>query len=308
MSSVPLNEAVSISSKQLILLRHVSDQIVFKVGKVKSRQSGNYLSAYKGRGMEFDEVRSYQAGDDIKTMDWKVTARTGKPHTKLFREERERTIFLWVDLRKNMFFATRGAFKSVIASRLATILAWASASHGDRLGGLIFSDLEHHEIKPTRGKKSVLHFIHQLVHHPVWQSSELNEVGHQGLSQSLARLRRVAKPGSLIFLLSDFQGLDQQAHTHINQLSRHNDLTMVSIHDPIEATLPPPGFYRVSDGQAEFNIQTHSKQLRKSYHQRFINHMDQLKKICLQNHIHLMNFSTEDDIVSKLQQELMVIK
>ena len=109
--------------------------------RAKRQTQGAYLSALRGRGMEYDESRPYQAGDDIRTLDWLVTARTGKPHTKLFREERERPVIVAVDYRPAMFFATQGSFKSVQAARCAALLAWRAAQQGDRLGGFIFSAL-----------------------------------------------------------------------------------------------------------------------------------------------------------------------
>jgi uncharacterized protein (DUF58 family) len=115
----------------------------------------------KGRGMEFDEVRLYQPGDDVRSIDWKVTARTDKPHTKLFREERERPVFISVDNRPTMQFATRGVFKSVQAAKLAALIAWAAQRHGDRIGGQIFSSQSCYELKPQHGKHGVLRFFQQ---------------------------------------------------------------------------------------------------------------------------------------------------
>ena len=156
------NDLVSISSKTLIGLRHIARSIPLNAGKIRALQTGQYQSPFKGRGMEFDEARLYQAGDDVRSIDWRVTARTGKPHTKLYREERERAVILCVDYRAPMFFATRGAFKSVIAAKLAGILSWSASHNGDRLGGLIFSETTHQEIRPQRGKLAVLHYLQQL--------------------------------------------------------------------------------------------------------------------------------------------------
>ncbi len=119
--------------------------------RVRVVTSGGHLSPYKGRGVEFDESRPYQPGDDLRTIDWRVTARTGKPHTKVFREERNRPVFVWLDLRRPMLFATRGEFKGVRAAEMAALIAWSAVAHGDRLGGLVFSESEHHELRPALG-------------------------------------------------------------------------------------------------------------------------------------------------------------
>ena len=131
---------VYVTPKSLIKLRHSAENLPLKVAKVKALQTGEYYSPFKGRGMEFDEVRLYQPGDDIRTIDWRVTARSGKAHTKLFREERERSVILCVDFRRTMYFGTRGAYKSVAAAKAAALFAWSAEHQGDRLGGLLFSE------------------------------------------------------------------------------------------------------------------------------------------------------------------------
>jgi hypothetical protein len=156
------NELVSVSLKTLIDLAKQATRINLHHAQNRSQQSGGYVSRFKGRGMEFDETRLYQPGDDIRSIDWRVTARTGKTHTKVFREERERPVFISVDDRLTMQFATRGVFKSVLAAKLAGLLAWAAEYHGDRIGGQIFSELECRELKPQNGRHGevVLIFIY----------------------------------------------------------------------------------------------------------------------------------------------------
>jgi len=162
---VPSVDRVRVNRQSLIALRKAGAALPLKAVKTLGRMTGNYLSRFKGRGMEFDESRPYQPGDDARNLDWKVTARTGKPFTKLFREERERSVLLWVDYRAPMHFATRGLFKSVLAARTAALLAWGAIHHSDRLGGLIFSESGHLEVRPQQGKHAVLNFIRQLVSH-----------------------------------------------------------------------------------------------------------------------------------------------
>lgn len=153
------NELVSTNLKMLInLAKPAANLKLFRSG-IRAQQSGGYLSRTKGRGMEFDEVRPYQPGDDIRSIDWRVTARTDKTHTKLFREERERPVFISVDYRASMQFATRGVFKAVQAAKLAALLAWVAQRQGDRIGGQIFTDNSCRELKPQSGKQAVLHFL-----------------------------------------------------------------------------------------------------------------------------------------------------
>lgn len=266
---------------------------------IRSQQSGQYLSPFKGRGMEFDEVRLYQPGDDMRHIDWRVTARRGKPHTKLFREERERAVFLWVDYRAPMFFATQGVFKSVLAARCASLLAWSANHHNDRVGGLIFSDSKHHELKPKRGKAQTLHLIKQLVK---MQTQEISPSATSGeaIEAALARLRRVVRPGSLIFLISDFRYLNAQAESHLIQIAKHNEVVMLFIYDPLESQLPPSGRYRLSDGQSDVIVNTAVPEKVRKYHNRFEQHQAHLQKLL--NRHRLLACATTDDPIEILQR------
>jgi len=250
--------------------------------------------------MEFDEARRYQPGDDVRTLDWRVTARTGIPHTKMFREERERPVITWLDMRPSMFFATRGAFKSVVAAKAAALIAWKANKQGDRLGGLIFGADEHHELRPRHGKASTLHMIEQLSLATQWQPDRNTAVE---AADSLARLRRVAKPGSLIFLFSDFRNLGNKASLNIAQLARHNEVVLFHVFDPLEQQLPPDGDYRVSWQQRESSFSSTVK-ARLQYQRQFMQHKEQLERLARVPGIHLTHCSTSDDVTKKLSESL----
>jgi len=292
------NGLISINQHSLIQLRHQASQLVLSLKKIRAMQSGTYLSSFRGRGMEFNESRIYQPGDDIRNMDWKVTARTGEPHTKIFSEERERPVLCWTDFREPMHFATHGVFKSVIAAKAAASIAWAANSQGDRVGGLVFSEHTHHELKPQRGKASVLHFIKQLEQ---IQHSGSEQAGSQiNAEQALARLRRVAKPGSLIFLISDFRNLGDQARSHITQLSRHNDIVMFFIYDILEKSLPSDGQYLVQHQDHKLRFSSR-KDNQTHYHQHFTERLDSLKTFARKHGISFIECSTQHDPLSQLQ-------
>lgn len=254
--------------------------------------------------MEFDESRLYQPGDDIRNIDWRVTARTNKVHTKLFREERERPVFVWVDFRRPMFFATRGCFKAVLAARLASLLAWSANYYGDRIGGVIFSEGTHHELKPQRGKTGVLKLINQLVKHPSWLHYDVASADRRSGSRALARLRRVARPGSLIFLISDFRNLDEAALSQISNLSSSNEIVLIFIYDPLEKSLPGAGHYRVSDGEEELLVDTYDKDRVEGYRHRFAEHLERLRQLSRKIRCRLLFCSTTDDPVITLQKGL----
>lgn len=293
-----------ISPQSLIQLRLLAAKLPLNSGKIHARQGGAYLSSFKGRGMEFDESRMYLPGDDIRSMDWKVTARTNQPHTKVFREERERPVLLWLDLNPSMFFATRGAFKSVVATQAASLLAWSTVSSNDRLGALVFSGDQHIEIRPKRGKAAALDFIRRTCAHPAWNNGQATQARNMNMAAS--RLRQVVKPGSLIFLISDFREMDEQARSHIINLSKHNNLVLLHIFDPFEAELPSSGQYKVSDGSNDLSLNTANKNLRSEYQSRFAEHQQELIKLCQQHRIHWLPISTEDDVLESLQKGLGV--
>jgi uncharacterized protein (DUF58 family) len=270
----------------------------------RARMAGEYISRSKGRGMEFAESRPYEPGDDIRNLNWRVMARTGKPFTKLFREERERPIFVWVDLRDRMFFGTRGAFKAVAAARAAALIAWAAHQHGDRIGGVIFSDGVHYEIKPGRGKAAVLYLIRRLAEHPAWDQHGHAEHDERSVRDAMIRLRRVVRPGSLVFLLSDFANVDMVAETNLTQLARHNELMLMLIYDELERELPPPGTYRLSDGDDEFVLDAADPGYRDLYARRFADRLDQVRRIARRNAISLLTCRTDEDPFLVLHQAL----
>ena len=297
---------VSVSQSGLISLNGPARAIALDVLRVNSLQTGAYVSHFRGRGMEFDESRPYQPGDDPRSIDWRVTARSTTAYTKLFREERERPVLVMVDLRANMHFATRGCFKSVIASRAAALIAFAANHRGDRLGGLIFGDATHRELKPRLGRRAALRFAHALAEHPDWhlQERHADDDGEAALTMAMSALRRVARPGSLVVVLSDFVGFSRSAKSHLSSVARHNEVLAVSISDPFEKHLPPPGRYRLIADDDEMAIDTHSKAARRDYEQAYATRSQDLEYFCQRYGIHHLSMTTEDDPVTVLQTAL----
>lgn len=297
---------VSVSQKGLIRLSGPARAIPLDVLHINSLQAGAYVSHFKGRGMEFDESRPYQPGDDPRNIDWRVTARSSEAYTKLFREERERPVLIMVDLRSNMHFATRGCFKSVNASRAAALIAWAAHHRGDRLGGIIFGDTTHRELKPRLGRQSALHYVHELVAHPDWKNTVQSSGGNpqEPFRQALSALRRVARPGSLIVVISDFLGFGKMPQSYLAGIARHNEVLAVFVSDRLERELPPPGRYRLVSADAEMAIDTYARTARKEYKQEFSERQGVLEGFCQRYGIHLMTLSTNDDPVETMQKAL----
>jgi uncharacterized protein (DUF58 family) len=282
-------ERVKITLKTLIDLAPQAAGLNLHHSSISALQSGSYVSRLKGRGMEFDEVRLYQPGDDVRSIDWKVTARTDKPHTKIFREERERPVFISVDNRKTMQFATRGVFKSVQAAKLAALIAWAAQRHGDRIGGQVFSNQFCYELKPQHGKHGVLRLFHNLINPPAVPISGI------ALEHVLARLNQHAKPGSLIYLISDFRGLNPQAENYLAKLARHCQVTLIFVYDALEKALPEHGRYRFTDNQREVVIDSADKARLLAYQQRFALLQQRLSELAKKNRFRLIQCDTTQD-------------
>jgi len=309
---------VSVSQAGLIRLNGPARAIALDVLRINSLQTGAYVSHFRGRGMEFDESRPYQPGDDPRSIDWRVTARSTTAYTKLFREERERPVLVCVDLRSNMHFATRGCFKSVNASRAGALLAWAAHHRGDRLGGLIFGDTTHRELKPRLGRRAALRFVHQLAEHRDWpqgnrgpkrgqtyfDQNRSDPFSRDPFAQAMSALRRVARPGSLVVVISDFIGFNRAAQSYLSSVARHNEVLAVFMNDPLERKLPPPGRYRIVSPDDEISIDTFATAARRDYEHEFVERSNVLEKFCHRYGVHLMPMSTDDDPVSTLQTAL----
>ncbi len=287
------------------LLRQQSSASMLQRGKQKIRapQAGQHLSVYKGRGMDFAESRAYMPGDDIRAMDWKVTARTGIPHTKVFQEERERPILIWTDLRPAMFFGTRGRFKSVMAAEIASLLIWKSWLDGDRAGGMIVGADQHIEVRPARSKAKVLQLLQHLADYSqalFHQAGQPSSQSSESLAQSWKRLRRVVSPGSQVYIISDFRGLDNDAEKQLLSVSRHAAITLVRISDPFEKQLPDTQQmkkqrFSLSNGRRFLRLNFANKKVRSQHEELNQQLSKQLVQLANRTKAKLVNISTLDD-------------
>ncbi len=296
--AAPSSELVTASLKTLIELARPAAGLNLKHSAIRSGQSGGYVSRFKGLGMEFEESRIYQPGDDIRSIDWRVTARTGETHTKVFREERERPVFISVDNRPAMHFATRGVFKSVLAAKLAGLLAWAAQHHGDRIGGQIFTDTVCRELKPQNGRHAVLRFLNAISSQDDDKHSDSATIT---LEQVLARLMQHARPGSLVYIISDFRGINDQVESYLAKLSRHCEVVLIFVYDSLECHLPEKGRYRFTDDQRDVLVDTGNRQQLLSYQQHFTRRLHQLEQIAKKSGLAFIQCSTTDDPLQRLR-------
>lgn len=216
---------------------------------------GNVRSRYRGRGMEFEEVRRYQAGDDIRTIDWKVSARAQGTYTKLFCEERERPCHILVDQRRSLYFGSSIQFKSVLAAELAAGISWAALKGGDRVGGQVIGEYRESDSRARRSKQAVLRFIHDIheLNHELAHSST-TEANNLSLAVSLEECRRITRPGTAIFIISDFHDFDPAAAKSLSDLGKHADLTLLQVTDKLEQELPNLGNVAISDGKQSSKV------------------------------------------------------
>lgn len=278
------------STEDLLRLRYLAQDLSL-VTRRNSRavMNGPQRTLFRGRGMEFAEVRPYQAGDDIRTIDWRVTARTQTPHTKLFQEERERPVYVMVDLRSPMFFGSQVQLKSVFATELAAIIGWAAQANNDRIGGLIFGDREHSDIRAKRGKHAVLELLHQLLRYNHALNSPIPKSDGKPLHDMLTDLRRVARPGSTLFVLSDFHDFTSACREPLTTLAKHCELALIHIYDPLEKQLPPKSILPVTDGRQKRLLDTGSRATRQAFSHYFSERLALLRQACVGSGVPLVD-------------------
>jgi len=259
--------------------------------------AGSLRSPFRGRGMEFAEVRAYQPGDDVRCIDWRVTARTGRVHTKLFHEERESPVWLACDAGPTMHFGTRAAFKSVMAVRAAAVLAWAARDAGHRIGAVV-RDLDTTRMLPARLRDT--HLLRLLA--TLSRATDGTGSGSaDSLAEGLRRLREAAAAGSRVFVLSDFYGLNAELERQLIALARRCDVDCVLVYDALEAEPPPSGRYRMSDGESVTTIASAGETGSRGYPRLFAERRAALEALCGDHRIGLRSLCTDADPASLLE-------
>lgn len=222
----------------------------------RSILNGRHASRLRGRGLNFEELRDYLPSDDVRSIDWKVTARTGKPHVRVFTEERDRPALIVVDQRMSMFFGSRLNMKSVTAAECAALAAFRIFDQGDRVGGLVFGDEAIAEIRPRRSRTSLTSFLTALGDANGLLRAEAPSVSPMPLNRVLQNVARIARRDHLVLIFSDFDEIDETTHRLVANLSRHNDLVLCLVSDPFADMVPAGIRIIVSDGTLQAEIDT----------------------------------------------------
>lgn len=284
-------------------LKMLPQEIIKKVKHIQLKMlhlsndvmSGHYISAFKGTGIEFDEVREYVPGDDIRSIDWNVTARSRTPYIKRYVEERELTVILIVDLSASQRFGTVNALKSELAAEISALLAFLAIKNNDKVGLLIFSDTCERYVPPQKGRRHVLRVIREiLAYEPTGTGTNINE--------ALTFINKVIKHRSIVFLISDFMNVDFERS--LKSLTRHHDLVAVSLSDPKEKELPPIGLVEFRDAETggRMLLDTSLPQVRAAFKQRALDRAKATEKIFKRNKVDLIDISTDQPYLQPLQK------
>ncbi len=255
--------------------------------------SGEYQTAFKGRGMSFSEVRNYNYGDDVRNIDWNVTARTGEPYIKIFEEEREMTVMLVIDVSPSSYFGTDTQLKNEVLTEIAAVIAFSAINNNDKVGVIFFSDQIEKFIPPKKGKSHILRIIRELINFEPDGSGT-------NVAIALEYLNNIIKKRSVAFVLSDFFAKDYD--TSLRIAARRHDIIGVHLYDSREQELPNVGLVRVVDAETGKKIwlDTSVKKIREQYKDYFQNNFDYLKKTFLKSGADVVSIQTNESYVNAL--------
>lgn len=287
------------SFDELVALKYKASKLLFPSGQeVSSLEGGNFRSPFRGQGLDFEEVREYASGDDIRSIDWRVTARTGKTHTKIFRENRERSVIICVDVNEAMGFGTRGTFKSIQAARVAALLGWKAWMSHDKLGFCLFGDVRGgiDFCKPQRSRKPLWEMFKKLCH------SEVNEGSNsQSMEEMIAHISKTVSTGALVYMIGDFNFINPIFEKQLTHLRRRCDVVLIPIDDQADRFIPSIGSLFFSQNRKDkVYINTENKAGREAYTNQWQQGRESLQKIANKLKIPLIPLATDRDVVSEL--------
>jgi len=257
--------------------------------------SGEYHSAFKGRGMSFSEVRDYHYGDDIRNIDWNVTARTGDTHIKVFEEDRELTVILMIDISRSSFFGSVNQFKSELIAEISAVVAFSAITNNDKVGAILFSDQVEKYIPPKKGKKHILRIIREIIYLEPESSGT-------DLEKALIYLNNIQKKKAIVFVLSDF--MTQGYEPALSVASRRHDIIGMHIYDKMEKEIPNIGLIEAIDAETgeEIIIDSSSRSVREKLNKWFLDNYNYYNETFNRYRSDHLSVSTQDDYVKLLLQ------
>ncbi len=292
-------DALLIPLAELTALRAATRQRrLASVRQLLARQGGSHRVIRKGRGMEFAESRAYQPGDEVRLIDWKLTARTGKPHTKVFHEAHEQPLVLAIDQTGATCFASRRQLKASLGLKATAALGWTALHQGEQVGGLVFNAHTHAVTPPARGERPLLSLFHQALQqhgalHPAPRQS-------QPWQRALDELATLAPAGARIVLIGDLLALGNGALDRLARLRRRHDLLALHLFDPLEAALPDLGAVRLQWGERVLSLDLHNPKVRQNYALAYAQQWQQVREHLLGLRIPVFSLSTHAEALDQL--------
>jgi len=300
------NDGVYVQLDELAKLQHKASGFSFLPNQpIHSVLSGRHASKLRGRGLNFEELRNYLPGDDTRHIDWKVTARTRTPYVRVYTEEKDRTVWLLVDQRVNMFFGSAKCMKSVVAAEVAALSAWRVLSVGDRVGALVFNDSDIAVIPPHRSRERVMQILKQVVDKNHALNADPGLKPDPGkFNEALKQVSLMARHDCLVCLITDGDGLNTESRKHITRLAEHNDVLTTFIYDPLEKDMPAAGRLRFADGEGQLEADTSNKKLRRSFQNEFDQRLEWMQSASRRFSIPLLPLHTASPVSEQIRTVL----
>lgn len=297
---------VYVSLKQLLALEFKARGLSFIARQPRgSLLAGNHASRLRGRGLNFDELRRYQPGDDLRHLDWRASLRTGKPVVRTFTEERDRPALIVVDQRMSMFFGSTRSFKSAIAAELGALAAWMVFSAGDRVGGVVFNDELIERVAPLRSRRRVEALLSRIAgQNQTLNASNPDGEGQDQLDTVLQQCLALAGHDHLICIVSDFAGAGPRTLQLLRQLKAHNDVIALQVYDPLALNLPSKGRVLVTQGQLQVELAVERRQVHQPLGDFLGGRLKDVASLLRRSQIPLLMFSTAEDAQQQLRAEL----
>lgn len=306
MSSETRNSNVYADFDSLVAMQHKAAGLSFLPRQaVQSILSGRHASRLRGRGLNFEELRHYRSGDDIRTLDWKVTNRTKKPHVRVYTEERERRVLMIVDQRISMFFGSKVKMKSVAACEMAALCAWRTLAVGDRIGAILFNDVDIREIRPQRSRPNAQRILLECVKMNHTLHAQQEEAANEAqLARALRAAERVCDHDCLVVIISDLTGWSESTLGSIRRLSVHNDVIVPFVFDPLEKHLPERNSLVVSDGTVQIEVDGGKKALKEQFTAEFSSSFDAVQKDLKKFRVPVIPIDTVEPVEDQLRVAL----
>jgi uncharacterized protein (DUF58 family) len=297
------NPNIFLTLEHLLKYEWISSALNLRVGRQKSNSilAGRYASRLRGRGLDFEESKPYVIGDDIRNIDWNVTAKTGKTHTKVFTEEKEKPAFIFVDQSPTMGFGSEHKTKAVIAGELASLIAHKIKKSGDRVGGLVYAGNSYEIITPKRDSRNIVYFLQKIIesNQKIYEHKEFNF--EKSLVEMIGKLHNIITHDFLVFIISDFYRYSDSVLQYLSQLSLHNNLILIKVFDKMEQQLPSEKMV-LSNKKYQININGKNKKLKEKIYLDFDQNYKNFKSEVEKYEISMFRINTTSPVEDQMME------